>query len=80
MGTQLLYFGLLPTQREKARLDEATVGVRGRMEALEAEEVGLERELEMLEDPIYRERVRRSLLDPEVPPLTLARARRIAGW
>ena len=80
LGTQLLFFGLLPTRREEARLDRAAAGVRTRMEALAEEERGLQLELEMLEDPIYRERVRRSLLDPEVPPLTLARARRIAGW
>ena len=61
-------------------LQAAEAEVLQRLQTLTAEEEGLQRELEMLEDPVYQERVRRSLLDPNQPPLTLARARRLAGW
>ncbi|MSR62286.1 MAG: hypothetical protein EXS08_07565 [Planctomycetes bacterium] len=72
---QLLVLGLRPAFAERARLDAAEAEVRARVEGLRAEEAQLDGEARMLEDDVYRERVRRSLVDPERPPLTLERAR-----
>ena len=72
---QLLWLGLWPARAEAARLDRAEAEVRARADGLAAEEQALAREARMLEDPIYQERVRRSLVDPAGDPLTLERAR-----
>jgi len=72
---QLLVSGWFPALSEAARLDAAEAEVRGRVQALEDERDALSDEARMLEDGIYRERVRRSLLDPATAPLTLERAR-----
>jgi len=72
---QLLVLGLRPVCATRARLDRAEGEVRARVEALEGEERELAAEARMLGDEVYRERVRRSLLDPAAEPLTLERAR-----
>ncbi len=75
---QLLVLGLAPAWREDRRLERCEQEMRARVEALRAEESELGRGERMLADEIYRERVRRSLLEPDAPPLTLERARKIA--
>jgi len=72
---QLLVLGFLPARATRARLDRAESEVRARVEALQAEERELGAEARMLGDAVYRERVRRSLIDPAAEPLTLERAR-----
>jgi hypothetical protein len=72
---QVLTLGLLPAYRESRRLAQAENAVSGRAAHLTAEERKLSTQAEMLVDPVYRERVRRSLLDPNATPLTLERAR-----
>lgn len=72
---QLVVLGLLPARAEGARLDRAEFEMGARVEALEAERLELETRARMLEDDVFRERVRRSLLDPAAEPLTLERAR-----
>jgi len=72
---QLFVLGWLPAGREEARLDRAEAEVRARAEALRTEERELTEEARMLQDPIYRERVRKSLAVPGGEPLTLERAR-----
>lgn len=72
---QLLVLGLRPTLAESARLRRAEDEVRARATVLRTEEGVLAEEARMLEDEVYRERVRRSLLDPAGTPLTLERAR-----
>jgi len=72
---QLLVLGLRPALAERARLDGAEAEVRARVEGLRAEEGRLAEEAHMLTDDVYRERVRRSQVDPNAPPLTLERAR-----
>lgn len=72
---QLVALGLLPARGEGARLDRAESEMRARVEALDAERRELETRAHMLDDGVFRERVRRSLLDPEAEPLTLERAR-----
>jgi hypothetical protein len=72
---QLLVLGWWPAAAEAARLERAAAEVRARAAALEAEERELAARSQMLADPIYRERVRRSLVDPAARPLTLERAR-----
>jgi hypothetical protein len=72
---QILFLGLLPSHAEARRLTEAELEVRARAERLAAEERELTTRAEMLVDPVYRERVRRSLVDPNAAPLTLERAR-----
>ena len=76
---QLLLAGMRPVRAERARLDRAESEVRARVEALLREEHELDTEARMLADDVYRERVRRSLLDPAAEPLTLERARPGAG-
>jgi hypothetical protein len=75
---QVLVLGFLPARTERDRLDRAESGVRARAAALEAEERELAGEALMLGDPIFRERVRRSLVDPRAAPLSLERARAAA--
>lgn len=72
---QLFLLGWLPAGREEARLDRAEAEVRARAETLSAEERQLAEEARMLQDPVYRERVRKSLAVPGGEPLTLERAR-----
>jgi cell division protein FtsB len=72
---QLVALGLWPARAEAARLDRAAAEVNARAEALAQEEQALANEARMLEDGVYQERVRRSLLDPAAAPLTLERAR-----
>ena len=72
---QLLVLGLAPTLAEKERLDAVEAEVRARAEALAGEERELAEEARMLADEVFRERVRRSLVDPSAAPLTLERAR-----
>lgn len=72
---QLFLLGWLPAGREEARLDRAEAEVRARAEALRSDERELSEEARMLQDPVYRERVRRSLAVPGGEPLTLERAR-----
>lgn len=73
--TQLVVMGLGSARDEAARLDRAETELRARADALAAEEARLASEARMLADEVYRERVRRSLLDPDAEPLTLERAR-----
>jgi hypothetical protein len=68
---QLVWLGTLPTRAERARLDQAEAEVRGRVERLRREEQVHARDSRRLADEVYRERVRRSLLDPLAAPLTL---------
>ena len=68
--------GLVPALRESARLDREEALVHGRVSELEADRAAIERDRERLVSPIWRERVRRSLFDPERPALTLAEAER----
>jgi len=72
---QLVVLGLAPTLAESSRLDRAEAEVRARASALSEEQRVLAEEARMLSDGVYRERVRRSLLDPASAPLTLERAR-----
>jgi len=72
---QVVVLGLLPAQAESERLERAESEVRARVEELQTEQRELEAETRMLSDEVFRERVRRSLLDPGAPPLTLERAR-----
>jgi hypothetical protein len=76
---QLLVLGLRPTLAEGARLERAEAEVRARAAALAHEERELAAQSRMLADEVFRERVRRSLLDPASEPLTLERARAGAG-
>ena len=72
---QLVVLGLRPVLATRARLDRAESEVNARVEALQREERELAAEARMLGDAVYRERVRRSLVDPSAEPLTLERAR-----
>jgi hypothetical protein len=72
---QLTLFGLRSAVRESHELDRLEDGVEERVEALRAERAALERDLRKLDDPIYRERVRRSLYQAGMEPLTLRRDR-----
>ncbi|NOT30496.1 MAG: hypothetical protein HOP15_08625 [Planctomycetes bacterium] len=76
---QLLVLGLRPTLAEENRLERAEAEVHARAAALRDEELGLAEEARMLADDVFRERVRRSLVDPAAEPLTLERARAGAG-
>ena len=71
---QIGLLGLGPAWAEHRRLDRAEAEVRGRVDALLGEQQELLRHRRMLGDEIYRERVRRTLRDPELPPLTLSSA------
>lgn len=72
---QLLWLGFFPAHATRTRLDQAESEVRARVEGLRQEEGELAIEARMLADTVYRERVRRSLIDPSAAPLTLERAR-----
>lgn len=72
---QLFVLGWLPALREQDRLDQAEAEVGARAEALRGDERELAEQARMLQDPVYRERVRRSLAVPGGVPLTLERAR-----
>src|SRR5262245_8825642 len=76
---QLLVTGMRPARAERERLDRAENEVHARVDALLSEERVLDTEERMLADEVYRERVRRSLLDPAAEPLTLERARPAVG-
>jgi hypothetical protein len=72
---QVLLLGLRPARAEAARLERAEAEMRTRVEALEHEARELAQGERMLQDAVFQERVRRSLLDPASAPLTLERAR-----
>jgi hypothetical protein len=72
---QIFVAGWLPAQRERARVEQAELEVRARADGLAADEEELAEEARMLADPVYQERVRRSLAVPGAAPLTLERAR-----
>lgn len=67
--------GLVPSLLESMRLDREEQRMEQRIGALEEERAALVEDLEKLSDPIYRARVRRSLVDPSGPELTLERSR-----
>ena len=69
---QLTTRGLWPAWRESGRLDQESAAMDARSDGLKTERARLERDLEKLDDPIYRERVRRSSLAAGFPVLTLA--------
>ena len=68
--------GLAPAWAEKGRLDRAEADVDARETGLQTEYEALVEDRRKLSDPIYRERVRRSLLDLELEPLRLEDTRR----
>ena len=72
---QLVVRGLVPARAEKERLDAAEGEVRARVDALEHEERQLASDARMLSDPVFQERMRKSLRDPNSEPLTVERAR-----
>lgn len=75
---QLLAFGYLPARAKARQLDADEAEMVRRIDELLAQEEGLVTEARMLNDAIYRERVRRTLRDPRQETLTLARARELA--
>ena len=72
---QVAWFGLRAARADERRLDRAQAEVYERFERLQAEGALLEEEQRMLADDVYRERVRRTLNDPELQPLRLEDAR-----
>ena len=72
---QVLLVGLRPAWAEKLRLDEAEQEVVTREDRLQASYEALVEDDRKLSDPIYRERVRRSLRDLGRKPLTLESTR-----
>ncbi len=68
---QVAVFGLRPAWEERQRLADSESEVDAREGQLENEYVELVRDRRKLSDPIYRERVRRSLRDLKRAPLTL---------
>lgn len=72
---QVILLGLLPAWAQKQHLDRAELQVEGREAGLTEEHEDLVRDRRKLSDPIYRERVRRSLLDVSRAPLTLETTR-----
>ena len=72
---QLVALGLWRANEERLRLDRAEAEMRARVDALQAEEREQGERARMLSDEVYRERVRRSLVDPRSPTLTVERAR-----
>ena len=76
---QLFVLGLWRANQERLRLDRAEREMRVRVESLQAEEREASTRARMLSDEVFRERVRRSLVDPGNPPLTIERARTGAG-
>ena len=75
---QVFFQGLVPTLAERARLDGAEAEVQAWESDLAARAGSVELERRKLADPIYRERVRRTLHDPRQQTLTLERARALA--
>ena len=74
---QLGLGGLRPALTESRRLDAAEASVHDRVDRLLRERARLVEDGERLDDPIYQERVRRSLRVPGGAPLTLDRAREL---
>src|SRR5262245_1601009 len=72
---QLVALGLWRANEERLRLDRAEAEMRARVDALRAEELEQDARARMLSDEVYEERVRRSLVDPKSPTLTVERAR-----
>ena len=72
---QIVTLGLFPALAERTRLDRAERDVTAREDVLLADHAELERDRRKLDDPIWRERVRKSLRDPRREPLTLAGSR-----
>lgn len=72
---QFLTNGYLPAREKSHQLDGSEAEMTIRMNELLSVKGGLETEKRMLEDGIYRERVRRTLCDPRQATLTLQRAR-----
>jgi hypothetical protein len=64
---QVAYLGLRPALAEERRLGAAEAELEERLARAEDEGRELERLLAAQSDPIYRERERRALLDPESP-------------
>ena len=73
--TQVVAFGLRPAWLESQRLDVSEAHVDDRAGLLDDGYVELVRDRRKLADPIYRERVRRSLRDLGRAPLTLESTR-----
>ena len=71
---QFALLGLRPVWLEGRRLEQRAAEVDGRIEGLLADRALLRREQQMLADPIYRERVRRSRAERGSPTLRLADA------
>ncbi len=61
--------GLKPTWQRSRELEAESAQIELRTERLVSERRELELDLRRLEDPIYRERVRRSLITPGMRPL-----------
>jgi len=69
---QVLFLGLRPALAEARRLDDSEAGVSSWEAELSRKAEAIERERRMLDDEIYRERVRRSLVVTGAKPLRLA--------
>lgn len=70
---QLVTRGLVPAERESRRLAQEEARMAERVQAELERRAALERDLAKLADPIWRERVRRSLQVEGAEPLTLGR-------
>ncbi len=68
---QIVLKGLKPTQAEARRLDRVEQKLSDREERLSAESALHEKNRRMLADPIYQERVRKSIHNREQEPLDL---------
>ena len=75
---QLYANGYMPALANSQRLEREETTMQARWGLLTEETRNLEDERRMLEDEIYRERVRRTLHDPRQQTLTLERARALA--
>ena len=75
---QLYSNGYLPAMETSRHLEHEEATVEARCELLSKETEQLKAEQSMLEDEIYRERVRRTLREPRQATLTLERARSLA--
>ena len=71
---QLVVRGLLPSESEGARLTVEEARMEERVQAELERRAALEHDLAKLADPIWRERVRRSLQIAGAEPLTLERS------
>ena len=74
VASHFLGRGLVPAWRESQRLEREEAKVHGRVTDLQVDREILQRDRERLVDPVWHERARRSLLDPDRAPLTLADA------